>query len=233
MKRRLLSLLFVTASAISLGIVGCTQQRDSVTAQVPSQTTPTESPAVTPTTTPTTTPTATPTTAPAQAPAQPQERALDVPYVPTPTAVVEEMLKLAKVGKNDVLYDLGSGDGRIVVTAAQKFGTKGVGVDIDPERVKEANENARKAGVTDRVEFRQQDLFKTDLRNATVVTLYLLPRINLQLRPKLFKELKPGTRIVSHAFDMGDWKPEKVVEVGSSTVYYWVVPEKIPENLRQ
>ncbi|KAM3113147.1 SAM-dependent methyltransferase [Phormidesmis sp. 146-33] len=236
MKRRLLSLLFVTASAISLGIVGCAQQRDSVTAQVPSQTTPTESPAVTPTTpatTPATTPTATPTTAPAQAPAQPQERALDVPYVPTPTAVVEEMLKLAKVGKNDVLYDLGSGDGRIVVTAAQKFGTKGVGVDIDPERVKEANENARKAGVTDRVEFRQQDLFKTDLRNATVVTLYLLPRINLQLRPKLFKELKPGTRIVSHAFDMGDWKPEKVVEVGSSTVYYWVVPEKIPENLRQ
>ncbi|KAM3094519.1 SAM-dependent methyltransferase [Phormidesmis sp. 146-35] len=233
MKRRLLSLLFVTASAISLGIVGCAQQRDSVTAQVPSQTIPTESPAVTPTTTPTTTPTATPTTAPAQAPAQPQERALDVPYVPTPTAVVEEMLKLAKVGKNDVLYDLGSGDGRIVVTAAQKFGTKGVGVDIDPERVKEANENARKAGVTDRVEFRQQDLFKTDLRNATVVTLYLLPRINLQLRPKLFKELKPGTRIVSHAFDMGDWKPEKVVEVGSSTVYYWVVPEKIPENLRQ
>ncbi len=229
MKRRLLSLLFVTASTISLGIAGCTQQRDSVTAQVSPPTTSTQSPAVTPTT-PTQSPAVTPTEAPA---AQPQERALDVPYVPTPTAVVEEMLKIAKVGKNDVLYDLGSGDGRIVVTAAQKFGTKGIGVDIDPQRVKEANENARQAGVSDRVQFRQQDLFKTDLRSATIVTLYLLPKINLQLRPKLFKELKPGTRIVSHAFDMGDWKPEKVVEVGSSTIYYWVVPEKIPENLRQ
>jgi hypothetical protein len=229
MKRRLLSLLFLTASTIGLGIAGCTQQRDSVTAQVSPPTTPTQSPAITPTATPTQSPAITP----IESPAQPQERALDVPYVPTPTAVVEEMLKIAKVGKNDVLYDLGSGDGRIVITAAQKLGTKGVGVDIDPQRIKEANENARQAGVSDRVQFRQQDLFKTDLRSATVVTLYLLPTINLQLRPKLFRELKPGTRIVSHAFDMGDWKPERVVEVGSSTIYYWVVPKKIPEKLRQ
>jgi Methyltransferase domain len=225
--KRFLSLVLVTASAISLGIAACTQQRDSVTAQVSPPITPTETPAATPTTTPT----QTPATTPAEAPAQPQKRALDVPYVPTPTAVVEEMLRIAKVGKNDVLYDLGSGDGRIVITAAQKFGTRGVGVDIDPQRVKEANQNAKQAGVTDRVEFRQQDLFKTDLSNATVVTLYLLPKINLQLRPTLLK-LRPGTRIVSHAFDMGDWKPERVVEVGNSTIYYWVVPEKIPPNLR-
>jgi len=156
--------------------------------------------------------------------AQPQ---LDVPYVPTPTAVVNAMLSLGNVRKNDVLYDLGSGDGRIVITAAQKFGTRGVGIDIDPQRVKEANQNAQKAGVTDRVQFRQQDLFTTDLSNATVVTLYLLPEINLKLRPRLLSQLKPGTRIVSHAFDMGDWKPQKVVEVAGETIYYWTVPQKV------
>jgi ubiquinone/menaquinone biosynthesis C-methylase UbiE len=143
------------------------------------------------------------------------------------------MLKVAKVNKNDVLYDLGSGDGRIVITAAQKFGTRGTGIDINPERIREANENAKNAGVTDRVKFVQQDLFKTSLKDATVVTLYLLPSVNLQLRPKLLQELKPGTRIVSHAFDMGDWKPERELDVNGRKVYYWVVPEKVPANLLQ
>jgi SAM-dependent methyltransferase len=158
-----------------------------------------------------------------------QERKPDVIYVPTPEAVVEEMLRLANVGKDDVVYDLGCGDGRIVITAAKKYGARGVGIDIDPERIKESNENARKAGVTDRVKFLQQDLFETDFREATVVTLYLLPALNLKLRPKLLSELKPGTRIVSHAFDMGDWKPDKVApgtgDEPDRTVYFWVVPE--------
>lgn len=165
-------------------------------------------------------------------PGQNSNRRLDVPYVPTPTSVVAEMLRIANVGPKDKLYDLGSGDGRIVITAAQKFGTRGVGIDIDPQRVQEANQNAQQAGVTNLVEFRQQDLFETDFSDATVVTLYLLPNINLKLKPKLLSELKPGTRIVSHAFDMGDWKPEKVVEVDGRTVYYWVVPEKNATNPR-
>jgi ribosomal protein L11 methylase PrmA len=138
------------------------------------------------------------------------------------------MLTVANVGKNDVLYDLGSGDGRIVITAALKFGTRGVGVDIDPERVKEANDNAAKAGVADRVRFVQQDLFQTDIRDATVVTLYLLPAVNMRLRPKLLKDLKPGTRVVSHNYDMGDWAPLKTIIVNlpedAHTVYYWIVP---------
>lgn len=166
-------------------------------------------------------------TAPVQAP----EREPDVPYVPTPTEVVEQMLKVAQVNSKDVVYDLGSGDGRIVITAAQKYGARGTGVDINPERVQEAIANAKKAGVSDRVKFVQQDLFQTDLRNATVVTLYLLPSVNLQLRPKLLQELRPGTRIVSHAFDMGDWKPQKELDVNGRKIYYWVVPEKVPENL--
>jgi len=161
-----------------------------------------------------------------------ERRGLDVPYVPTPQEVVDAMLKVANVQKSDKLYDLGSGDGRIVVTAAQRFGTRGVGVDLDPARVREANANAQQAGVTDLVEFRQQDLFETDLKEATVVTLYLLPEINLRLRPKLLKELKPGTRIVSHAFDMGDWKPEKVVRVNGRTVYFWTVPERTASQMK-
>ena len=152
----------------------------------------------------------------------------EVPYVPTDDRVVAEMLAVANVGKDDVLYDLGSGDGRIVITAAKKFGTRGVGVDIDPERVKEANENAVKAGVTDRVKFVQQDLFQTDFREATVVTLYLLPSVNMRLRPKLLADLKPGTRVVSHNYDMGDWTPLKTIVVtlpeDTHTVYYWIVP---------
>jgi SAM-dependent methyltransferase len=155
---------------------------------------------------------------------------LDVPYVPTPETVVDKMLTMAAVTKDDVVYDLGCGDGRIVITAAKKYGARGVGVDIDPQRIRESNANARKADVEDRVTFQRQDLFKLDLREATVVTLYLLPKINLKLRPKLFEELRPGTRIVSHDFDMGDWKPEKTVKLTDQgtehTVYFWTIPEK-------
>lgn len=155
----------------------------------------------------------------------------DVPYVPTPQPVVDEMLRLANVSDGDVVYDLGSGDGRIVISAAQNYDIRGVGVDIDPALVQEARENANQAGVGDRVEFIQQDLFETDISDASVVTLYLLPDVNLSLRPKLLEDLQPGTRIVSHAFDMGDWKPEKVVEVGGRTIYFWTVPEEIPAGL--
>lgn len=152
------------------------------------------------------------------------QRVPDVPYVPTPPAVVDVMLATANVTKDDVVYDLGCGDGRIVIAAAQKYGARGVGVDIDPERIKEAEENAQRAGVANRVRFLEQDLFQTDIREATVVTLYLLPDINLRLRPKLLKELKPGARVVSHNYDMGDWKPEKVIDVNGRKVYYWVIP---------
>jgi len=157
------------------------------------------------------------------APAKEEPRRPDVIFVPTPEDVVEQMLKVANVTGKDVLYDLGSGDGRIPITAAKRFGTRGVGIDIDPQRIKEANENAQKAGVTDKVKFIQGDLFEQDLSAATVITLYLLPALNLKLRPKILK-LKPGTRIVSHDFDMGDWKPEKTIKVGTRTVYFWTVP---------
>ena len=163
-------------------------------------------------------------TATQQAP-QKELRAPDVVFVPTPQDVVEAMLKVAKVGKGDVLYDLGSGDGRIPITAAQKHGiARGVGIDINPERIKEANENLAKARVGDRVHFINADLFESDLSEATVVTLYLLPALNLKLLPKLLKELKPGTRIVSHAFDMGKWKPEQTLKVGTRDVYFWTIP---------
>ena len=155
-----------------------------------------------------------------------ENRSPDVPYVPTSQEVVDAMLKLAKVTKNDVVYDLGCGDGRIVITAAKKYGATGTGIDIDPQRIKEANANAREANVTDKVKFVQGDLFKTDFSKASVVTLYLLPSINLKLRPQLLKQLKPGTRIVSHAFDMDDWKPEQTVKVNGTTIYYWTVPKK-------
>jgi len=197
MQQKLLKLLVTGASISSLAIAGCTQER-----QVDTQS-PTPSPSI-----------------------QAQQRQPDVPYVPTPQTVVDRMLTIANVNKNDVLYDLGSGDGRIVITAAQKYGTRGVGIDINPERIEEANNNARRSGVTDLVEFRQQDLFQSDFSEATVVTLYLLPEVNLRLRPKLLKELKPGTRIVSHAFNMGDWQPERVEKVDGSTIYYWVVPKQ-------
>ena len=149
----------------------------------------------------------------------------DVVFVPTPPEVVDAMLDLAHVTKNDVVYDLGCGDGRIVIAAAKR-GARGVGIDIDPERIKEAEANAKAAGVTDRVKFLQADLFETDLRPATVVTLYLLPELNKKLQPKLMKELRPGTRIVSHAFDMGDWKAEQTRDVDGRNVYFWTIPRQ-------
>jgi cyclopropane fatty-acyl-phospholipid synthase-like methyltransferase len=157
---------------------------------------------------------------------QPQLRTPDVIFVPTPQEVVDAMLEVAKVSKTDVVYDLGSGDGRIPVTAAKKYGARGVGIDIDPQRIKEANANADTAGVTDKVKFLNQDLFTTDISEASVVTLYLLPSLNVKLMPKLKAELKPGTRIVSHAFDMGDWKPEQTLNVNGRTVYYWTIPKR-------
>jgi precorrin-6B methylase 2 len=157
---------------------------------------------------------------------QSPQRAPDVPYVPTIEEVVAEMMRLGEVDKNDIVYDLGSGDGRIPITAAKKHGARGFGVDIDPQRVREARENAKKAGVDDKVKFEQGDLFETDISQATVVTLYLLPSVNLKLRPKLLAELKPGTKVVSHNYDMGDWKPEQTVTVGSHTVYVWTIPER-------
>jgi SAM-dependent methyltransferase len=149
-----------------------------------------------------------------------------VPYVPTGPQTVAAMLKMAGVGKDDLLFDLGCGDGRIVITAAKEFGTRGIGVDIDPERIKEARRNAKAEGVANLVEFRQADLFDTDIRKATVVTLYLLPEVNLKLRPKLWRELKPGTRVVSHAFDMGDWKPDKQEHIEGSDIFLWTIQER-------
>ena len=156
----------------------------------------------------------------------------DVPYVPTTEAAVQAMLKLAEVKKTDVVYDLGCGDGRIVISAAKDIGARGVGIDINPVRIGEAKENARKAGVEKLVRFEENDLFEADIHEATVVTLFLLPHINLKLRPKLLKDLKPGTRIVSNTFDMGDWKPEKEAIVPdtddqsylSHKLYFWIVP---------
>jgi SAM-dependent methyltransferase len=163
--------------------------------------------------------------------AQPAPRAPDVPYEPSPPEVVRAMLELAGVTRNDVVYDLGSGDGRIVIAAARDFGARGVGIDIDPERIAEANENAKRANVTDRVKFIQGDLFESDFSAATVITLFLWPHINMKLRPQLLK-LKPGTRIVSHAHDLGDWKPDRSVRIRVSetgrerTLYLWTVRAK-------
>ena len=156
-----------------------------------------------------------------QAPPRPL-REPDVVFVPTPQEVVEGMLVLAQVTSKDVVYDLGSGDGRIPITAAQKYGARGIGIDINPQRIQEANENLAKAGVGDKVKFLNQDLFETDLREATVITLYLLPQLNVKLMPTL-KKLKPGTRIVSHSFDMGDWAPEKTQEINGKTIYLWTI----------
>jgi predicted O-methyltransferase YrrM len=161
-------------------------------------------------------------------------RAPDVPYVPTNEKVLDAMLAMARVTKQDVLYDLGSGDGRIPITAARRFGTRGVGIEIDPQRVREANENARAARVAHLVRFVEGDIFEADLREATVVTLYLLPEVNLKLRPKLLSELRPGTRIVSHNYDMGDWKPlrQQTIRVDNTdhVVYGWVVPPRAADR---
>jgi SAM-dependent methyltransferase len=157
----------------------------------------------------------------------------DVPYVPTTEDAVKAMLKLADVKQSDVVYDLGCGDGRIVITAAKEYGAHGVGIDINPVRITEAKENAKKAGVENLVRFEENDLFDADIHEASVVTLFLLSSVNLKLRPKLLKDLKPGTRIVSNTFDMGDWKPDKELRVGdpvegfslSHKLFLWTVPQ--------
>jgi SAM-dependent methyltransferase len=175
-----------------------------------------------------------------------QQKRPEVPYVPTPEEVVAEMLKMANVGKDDVIYDLGCGDGRIVITAAKELGCRGVGIDIDPARIQECHVNASNAGVSDRVEFFQMDLFDADISEATVVTLYLLSKVNLRLRPKLFQELRPGTRVISHDFSMGEWQPVRSVVIeekmdyvpfqdtrfiddywNKHTLYYWVIPANV------
>jgi SAM-dependent methyltransferase len=161
----------------------------------------------------------------------------DVPYVPTTDPAVQAMLKLADVKSTDVVYDLGCGDGRIVIAAAKTYGARGVGIDINPERIKEAKESAKKAGVEDLVRFEENDLFKADIHEASVVTLFLLPKVNLRLRPKLLKELKPGTRIVSNTFDMGDWKADKEETLPgdgddfggglSRKFFLWIAPQRV------
>ena len=150
----------------------------------------------------------------------------EVPYVPTPQNVVEAMLELGGAQPSDVIYDLGCGDGRIVVTAAQKYKARGTGIDINPERIKEAQANARKSGVAGRARFIEKNLFDADVHEATLVTLYLLPDVNMRLRPILLKQLRTGARVVSHAFDMGDWKPDKEIKADGRTLYLWTVTDK-------
>jgi hypothetical protein len=152
---------------------------------------------------------------------------LDVPYVPTPQEVVNRMLDLGKVRAGEYHMDLGSGDGRIAVTAAQKYGARAYGVDLNPVRVKEAQENAKKAGVSDRATFEVKNLFDTDISKADILTMYLLPRVNIDLRPRVLKEMWPGTRIVSHAFDMGDWEPDQKDSVTGRQVYLWIIPATV------
>ncbi|NTV82225.1 MAG: class I SAM-dependent methyltransferase [Candidatus Aminicenantes bacterium] len=161
-----------------------------------------------------------------------QYRGYDVPFVPTPPEVVDEMLKLVNLKTGDILYDLGCGDGRIVIAAAKRFGVKALGIDIDPVRIKESTDNAAAAGLEGKVRFIQQDLFEADFKDATVVTMYLLTSVNLRLRPKLLAELKPGTRLVSHSFDMGEWKADKTSLIETSygdvrDVHFWIVPANV------
>ena len=157
---------------------------------------------------------------------QQPKRTPDIHYVPTPEEVVEAMLQLADVGANDIVYDLGSGDGRIPITAARRFGARGVGIDLDPKLVAQATRNAEEAGVAGRVRFIEGDIFEADLSQATVVTLYLLTSINERLRPKLLKELRPGTRIVSHQFRMGDWNPDREIVIDFRPLFLWRVPTR-------
>jgi SAM-dependent methyltransferase len=155
----------------------------------------------------------------------------DVPYEPSSYEIVGKMLKLGKVTRNDIVYDLGCGDGRIVITAAKEFGARGVGIDIDPVRIKESRENAEKAGVADRVRFIEQNLFSAEIGEATAVMLFLWPEVNLKLRPKLFRELNPGVRIVSHEHSMGDWVSDDTIKVDDEdwnhTIYFWVLPANV------
>lgn len=153
-------------------------------------------------------------------------RSLDVPFDPSPQEVVDKMLQIANVNQNDLLYDLGSGDGRIVIAAAKKYGARGIGIDLDPQRVAEAQANAKAAGVEDKVKFAVGDLYKTDFSDATVVTLFLFSHVNRKLRPQLWRQLKVGTRVVSHLWDMGsDWPPEKTEIVGGRAIYYWTITD--------
>lgn len=154
-------------------------------------------------------------------------RTPDVIYVPTPQRVVDRMLELCKPVAGDVLYDLGCGDGRIPITAAQRYGIPGVGIDIDPQRIKEANQNAAEAQVVEKVRFLEADLFESDFSAASIVTLYLLPSLNVKLRPQLFTQLRPGTRITSHAFDMADWQPDHFETVDGAEIYFWVLPATV------
>jgi SAM-dependent methyltransferase len=174
--------------------------------------------------------------APATTPPQTPLRKPDVIFVPTPPEVVDRMLTIASVNKNDILYDLGSGDGRIPITAVRQYGVqRAVGIDINPKRILDANARAKRAGITDRVQFLNQDLFESNFREATVVTLYLLPKLNVKLRPQLLTQLKPGSRVVSHNFDMGEWQPERTEQIDvngqNHTVYLWTVPTNPPANL--
>ncbi len=163
---------------------------------------------------------------PASAHSQDLESKKIVPFVPTPQEVVDKMIQLAGVKKGDTAYDLGSGDGRIVIAAAKAGASKAVGFEIDPGLVKESRENIKKAGVADRAEIRHADIMTVDLSGASVITMYLLPDVNLRLKPRILTQMKPGSRVVSHAFDMGDWKPDKVERVNGRTVYLWTVPAK-------
>lgn len=161
------------------------------------------------------------------APAQRTDKPpLDIPYVPTPPEVVDRMLEMAYLTADDFVIDLGSGDGRIAIAAARK-GARARGIDIDPDRILEARENAKKAGVEDKVQFLIEDLFRAKLSEATVLTMYLLTKVNLDLRPRILAELRPGTRVVSHAFDLGDWKPDNHSEVGHRQVFMWIVPAQV------
>jgi len=153
----------------------------------------------------------------------------DVPYVATPQETVRAMLELARVTEDDTVYDLGSGDGRIPITAAKRYGARGVGIEIKPSLVDRARKNAKLSGVSDKVQFRRQDIFKTNVGEATVVTMYLFPEVNIKLRPKLFEQLEPGDRVVSHSFDMNEWEPDSTVQVNNDVLYLWTIPEETPD----
>lgn len=209
--------LTASIAALALLAAACSERTDTSAARA-AENGATDAPAVEALTPPPAAASDTPAAEPARDP--------DVIYVPTPQPVVDAMLNMAKVQPGDVLYDLGSGDGRIPITAAKRFGVRATGIDIDPVRIREARANAEEAGVADKVTFKQADLFQEDFSDADVVTLYLLESLNLKLRPRLQAELKPGTRIVSHAFSMGDWPAEQMLEVGDNTIYMWTIPER-------
>jgi len=204
--RRSTAALLLLTALVFTPLLGCAQNSDSDSAQATSDTT--------------TTPTITLDSDGTQS---------DVPFVESPQPVVDSMLALAGVAEDDVVYDLGSGDGRIPITAARQYGARGVGIEIKPDLVKEARANADKAGVADRVTFRQGDLFEADIGEASVVTLYLLPSVNMKLRPQLFRQLAPGTRVVSHDFDMNEWEPDSTIEVDGSRLFLWTIPEETPD----